>query len=162
MAGLMQESRDKARELLFQNNLESAVSVLQQAIKDASTEQDKSLGFCDIGSCYYTVGNKEEAKLYFKVALQKDQNNCLAWFNQAWLRMEEGDLEEAILGYGKAIEILPNFVDAYMNKGFCHLKQHNHSQEEHKDAILLAKECYKRAAELSPNNYDIYRTIGII
>ncbi len=51
----------------------------------------------------------------FDRAIQLNQNDSLAWYNRACLRVKQGQLEEAIADLQHALELHPELVDAVMN-----------------------------------------------
>ena len=66
---------------------------------------------------------------------------------------KSGKYQEAIEHFDKAIELDPNYVDAWYNKGVV-----LDNLGEHEEAI----ECYDKALELDPNNADAWKVLSFI
>ena len=50
------------------------------------------------------------------------------YVNQGLASYEDGDVEQAIENYTKAIELYPNFVGAYFNRGIAYQASKNNEQ----------------------------------
>jgi len=72
-------------------------------------------------------------------------NLGVAWY-------ERGDYDKAIKYYKRAVELNPDFVEAYNNLGVSYAKQGNYSQ---------AIECYKKAAKKDLNYATPFSNIGV-
>jgi|GEM_PF-1490814 len=73
-------------------------------------------------------------------------------FAMAFKCHDKNKLNEAIDYYNKAIELSPNFKEAYYNRGIAYIKQENYPR---------AIEDYNKAIELSPNFKEAYYNRGI-
>jgi len=60
-------------------------------------------------------GNNDKFKALMEEATEKDPNNAELFYNLGVLAAQAGDNDEALKYYNKAIEINPNYVDAYNN-----------------------------------------------
>ncbi|MEM4641107.1 MAG: tetratricopeptide repeat protein [Candidatus Pacearchaeota archaeon] len=75
-------------------------------------------------------------------------NNPEAYYKRGVIYLIAGDaVEKAILDFRKAIELNPNFSEAY-----CALGMASHWVGNLEKAI----ECYNKAIEIDPNNVDAY------
>ncbi len=67
---------------------------------------------------YYIVLNQEQKALnYLKQAQSKDQDNPSYFFMEGTIYESMGEREKAMQAYKKAIEVNPNYFDAYYNLG---------------------------------------------
>jgi len=103
---------------------------------------------------YYTDKKVDDAIQLFKQAIENDfeNENYLAHYHLAYiLEMEKGDIEQAKLHYGKAVEINPDDALSHMNLGSLvlgidQLKAHFH---------------YKQAVAIRPNDYLANSNVAI-
>ncbi|MFZ2727142.1 MAG: tetratricopeptide repeat protein [Methylococcaceae bacterium] len=61
--------------------------------------------------------------------------------------------EQAIVNYTKAINTIPQYLDAYLNRGNCYAKQ---------GSLDLAINDYDKIIELNPNNIKAYANLGFM
>ncbi|HEX5084744.1 MAG TPA: tetratricopeptide repeat protein [Blastocatellia bacterium] len=72
-------------------------------------------------------------------------------FNQAKRSSDSGDFESAIAIYAKAIELDPNYADAYYKRGFLYARNGDNDR---------AIADFTRVIELKPNHADAYYRRG--
>ncbi len=84
---------------------------------------------------------------------QKKSNEAIAAFKKAGELFKENKVDEAILEYQKAIELKPDFVEAYMNDGILLFQKMR--DEEAEKAIL-------KALELKPDDPKAKEILGNI
>ena len=114
------------------------------------------------------------------------KESAVNYFNIAYSFGEKGDYEKAIENYDKAIELNPNYEEAWYNKGvrLGKLERHEEAIECHDKAIELkpndeeawygkgfelgeserheeAIECYDKAIELNPNYEEAWYSKGV-
>ena len=80
-----------------------------------------------------------------------NDDEALAHFENGFNHSEQGQLEQAIADYDKAIELKPDFVAAYYNRGVSYLKQN-----EFKKAL----EDFDKYIQFVPNDPDGYQMRG--
>ena len=104
-------------------NTEEAIKCLDKVIKMTD----------DYPDCRYmtTVGINEDTQDY----------QALAWYNKGVMLPD--DSEEAMKCFDKAIELEPEFVDAWLNKGYT-----LHHLGKREESIV----CIRKVLELDPNN----------
>lgn len=68
---------------------------------------------------YENAKNKEEynnALNYLDIIIQKDQNDVFIWDNRAFILIQLGDYDMAIINCDRSLELDSNFYNAYYNK----------------------------------------------
>ncbi len=73
------------------------------------------------------------------------------YYHEAYTLTDQGKLEDAILTYGKAIELIPEFFEAIDNRAFCKM-----DLERWRDAI----EDFRLSLEVNPNSLLAEFSIG--
>mgnify|MGYP001209396910 FL=1 len=72
-----------------------------------------------------------------------DPRNATAWYNTGYILLEhQGRYAEAREQFGKAIQLMPTYVQAYYNRGLCY------EREQRLDSALID---YQRAIALAPD-----------
>jgi tetratricopeptide (TPR) repeat protein len=86
---------------------------------------------------------------------KNERNKTLAetWNQFGRIKKEEGDLDGALHGYDKAIELNPNFATAYGNRGFTKKAKGN------LDGALID---FNKAIELNPDSGTVYNNRGLV
>jgi tetratricopeptide (TPR) repeat protein len=86
---------------------------------------------------------------------KNERNKTLAetWNQFGRIKKEEGDLDGALHGYDKAIELNPNFSTAYSNRGFTKKAKGN------LDGALTD---FNKAIELNPDSATVYNNRGLV
>jgi tetratricopeptide (TPR) repeat protein len=103
-------------------------------------EQEPPLWNIDLDQYVYLARSTTELK-----------ESAVNYFNIAYSFGEKGDHIKAIENYDKAIEVNPNYEEAWYNKG-----NELSKLERHAEAI----ECYDKAIELNPNDDDAWYNKG--
>ena len=113
----------KATILSILGNTEEAIKCLDKGIKMTD----------DYPDCRYmtTVGINEDTQDY----------QALAWYNKGVMLLDGS--EEALKCFDKAVELDPEFVDAWLNKGYT-----LHHLGKREESIV----CIRKVLELDPNN----------
>ena len=91
--------------------------------------------------------NYEEAEVVLTKAIKYDKNNFEAYYYRGCARVNAQRLKEAISDFDKAVELKPDFADAYFNLG----RTYYIMQDEDK-----ACEYYKLAQQYGRPNLDDY------
>ncbi|MDP4587349.1 MAG: tetratricopeptide repeat protein, partial [Flavobacteriales bacterium] len=82
------------------------------------------------------------AKLLYQEILEIDPNNAAAAFNQGFIELEYRlNYRKALAHFSLAIELFPQYYQAYYNRGLCH---------ESLDEVNLALADYDMALQLEP------------
>jgi len=98
-------------------------------------------------------GKDEQAKKYYKKALELDPDNIAALINLGKGARQPGELEESKKHLFRAIEIDPNIVEAWINLGVVYGLEKNLEEEV---------SCYSKALELDPSRAETWHNRGRI
>jgi len=92
-----------------------------------------------------------EKKILREEIAEKYPETEYGYFSKAWLVSLRGCNQEAVRLYTKAIEIDPNFADAYFNRGLAYADMQNYTQ---------AIKDYTKAIEINPDYAEAYYNRG--
>ncbi len=121
-----------------------------------------------LAAAYLEIGERERAADYFRLALQR-RNNEMGRFtihnNLGSLAMQEKRLDEAEREYNTALAIDPNAADALFNLGLISLTRaldtdNGHDASWTHDQAERARQLFERALQLSPLDPDISVALG--
>lgn len=101
------------------------------------------------------MGNKEEFRSLIEMATQKDPNNAELQYNLGVIAAESNDLKTAEGYYKKAIELNPEYADAYNNMAVLILSREKAIVEEMNGLGASAADD-KRFNELKKEQVDLY------
>lgn len=159
--------------LVEKGEVENAIS----AVKEARSIDPKDINMLlTEANLLLKLDKKDEFAALMQEAIKQDPNNAMLHFNVGVINQEQGNLEEAKSRYHKAIELDPEYADAYTNLGAALLEKDKELVEEMNnnlsnfkkyDAIKakqleLYKEVlpfYEKAHELKKDDIDIVRTL---
>ncbi|MBU0476146.1 MAG: tetratricopeptide repeat protein [Bacteroidetes bacterium] len=152
----------------IKGNYDKAIECYQRAIK---LDTNNIIAYLSLGLSYSFKGNYDKSIECYQKVIELDPNNAIAydklqeiyakrtdkltstdWFQKGYNAQELGELDNAILYYQKAIELNPNYVDAYYNMGNAYGKNDNADK---------AIECYQKVIEIAPNYTDAYLYMGL-
>ena len=91
-------------------------------------------------------------------AIRTDPDSWVGHFYLAKIRMEAGDLNGAIAGFERTMELVPDFAPAWLEMGFAHAAAGRH--EESLEALLQARRINPRLPHANSNVAVAYRTLG--
>ncbi|NJM14486.1 MAG: tetratricopeptide repeat protein [Bacteroidales bacterium] len=77
----------------------------------------------ELANLYIITNRAEEALKYINIILETDDSNDVIWFTKGVLVDRVGDKETALACYKKAIELNPQYFDAYYNLSVIHYNQ---------------------------------------
>jgi len=103
---------EEALEHLEAGDYDGAVSALQKYLRDNPTD---AMAYNKLGVAFAKRQNRIEAKYYFEEALKYDVHLVHALNNLGNIAREEGNLEQAVDYYQKAIEIDPTYALPHNN-----------------------------------------------
>jgi protein O-GlcNAc transferase len=110
-------------------------------------------GFNILGSILSFQGKKNESIDAFRIFLNIEPNNDIAYFNLALALKEVKNFDEAIRYYKESILINPNKTETYLNLGLLLIEVGNLNEAAH---------CFKIALSLEPNNAKAYSHLGSV
>lgn len=98
----------------------------KQAYKEARAEDPDDVNvILNEANLYYSLGDKETFKTLMAEATVKAPDNPDLQYNIGVINMEQGNLDEARAAYQKAIEIDPNYINAYLNLSTSYVNEGN-------------------------------------
>ena len=93
----------------------------------------------------------KEAERVFRLVIEREPNDAVAYYKLGNALYKQGKLDEAIANYNKAIKINPNDAIAYYNLG-------NALSDRGKLDEAIAN--YNKAIKINPNDADAYYNLG--
>ena len=105
-----------ANVLLALGDNETAITYIDKAILDSDGDQKVQLLIMK-GNYYRNIGDFENASLAYNEAYALDQQNAVILNNQAALLIKMNDFEGAFEKCNQAIELQPEMMEAYFNRG---------------------------------------------
>ena len=98
----------------------------KQAYKDAKAEDPNDVNIVlNEANLYYSLGDKETFKTLMAQATTMAPDNPDLQYNIGVINMEQGNMEEARAAYQKAIDIDPNYINAYLNLSTSYVNEGN-------------------------------------
>ncbi len=108
----------------------------------------------------HTLGNLESARIGYQLFIDRNQQGALPYVNLADIYILENKIEEALTLTRKAIEIDPEFLDAYIKLGYIlELLKQSQIKQPYTEEII---DCYKKTIELDPENASPHFFLGNI
>ena len=105
-----------------------------------------------LGDALSERGRMSEAETAYRNALSV-RESALTYNNLGNLYAATGRFKGATTAYQKAVEIEPDYIEAYMNKGLAAMQA---------EQITDAHSAFERAAILDPTNAEIFYNLGVI
>ncbi|PQV46317.1 tetratricopeptide repeat protein [Jejuia pallidilutea] len=128
-----------------------------QAIKDARAEDPDDVNLIlSEANIYYKMGDTEKFKELLEIATEKDPGNAELQYNLGVISAESDHPEEAMGYYKKAIELDPNYVNAYINSAALVLGREEALIKEMNGLGTSAADD-KRYEQLRKERQDLYR-----
>lgn len=93
------------------------------------------------------------AEVFLRNLCEIDPGSSVAWYNLAIALGREERFVEAVHAYDRCIAIAPEFSDAYRQKAYC---------LETMDDLPGAAATYRRYLELSPEDAEAWKSLGIV
>lgn len=95
---------------------ETAITYIDKGLETATGEEKVQLLILK-GNYYKTIGEFENASVTYEEAYQLDNQNAVVLNNQASVMIELEDYEGAFAKCNEALEIQPEMMEAYFNRG---------------------------------------------
>jgi tetratricopeptide (TPR) repeat protein len=107
--------------------------------------------YCNIGFCYTSLGNKEQAFSYYNQALADNPNHAISLSNRANAHRQLGNYKAALIDARDAIRLQPDNAYAWYSLNRIHLNLGNYSQ---------ATYAARKAKELAPTNQELLALVA--
>lgn len=124
-----------------QNNLEQAQTYITNGLSTVSKNEKLQLLIIQ-GNLYARQDSVDLAMQSFEEAFQMNQSNVVVLNNQAALLLEQGAYESAIEKCNAALDIQPEMMEAYFNRGIAHemLRKVEDACSDWEQAFILGSE----------------------
>ena len=177
-----EEKKESRREMIFKNlaqnysdrgNNEKALEIISKG----RTEFPSSYSLLiDEANIYYKAGDNAKFKERLEEAIRLNPTEPTLYYNVGVMNMDQKNIDEAIKNFEKAIELKPDYADAYnnigaaiiekaapiideMNKSLADFKKYDKLQAQQFDIYRKALPYYEKAYELNPNSINVIQTL---
>lgn len=177
-----EEAKDNRRESIFRNlssnlaDLEDLDGAIEMVTQGRAEFPDSYSLLIDEANIYFKKGNNEMFKQKLEEAIQMKPDEPTLHYNVGVMNMEQGNIENAISFFKTAIELDPNYADAYNNIGAALIEKTKPIIEEMNNSLSdfdkydklqlkqleIYKEAlpyYEKAYELNPENVATVQTL---
>lgn len=177
-----EEKKDSRREMIFKNlaqnysdkgNNEKALEVISKGRSEFPSSYSLLI---DEANIYYKAGDNAKFKERLEEAIRLNPTEPTLYYNVGVMNMDQKNIDEAIKNFEKAIELKPDYADAYnnigaaiiekaapiideMNKSLADFKKYDKLQAQQFDIYRKALPYYEKAYELNPNSINVVQTL---
>ena len=158
--------------------INDSVNVIKTLEEGFKKYPDTSLILIEIVNYYLTIGDAEKGLIYLERAEKLESNNPSIYFAEGTLYEKSGNKEKALEAYNKAIEIDPEYFNAYFNMGALYfnnavelyevankqedLKEYNASKAIADKELEKAIPPMEKAYEINPTEHAVLETLQTI
>lgn len=177
-----EEQKESRREMIFKNlaqnysdkgNNEKAMEIIAKG----RTEFPSSYSLLiDEANIYYKSGDNAKFKERLEEAIRLNPTEPTLYYNVGVMNMDQKNIGEAIKNFEKAIELKPDYADAYnnigaaiiekaapiideMNKSLSDFKKYDKLQAQQFEIYKQALPYYEKAYSFSPKSINIVQTL---
>lgn len=177
-----EEKKESRREMIFKNlaqnysdkgNNEKALEIISKG----RTEFPSSYSLLiDEANIYYKAGDNAKFKERLEEAIRLNPTEPTLYYNVGVMNMDQKNIDEAIKNFEKAIELKPDYADAYnnigaaiiekaapiidqMNKSLADFKKYDKLQAQQFEIYKQALPYYEKANALNPKSINIVQTL---
>ncbi|MBL7111398.1 MAG: tetratricopeptide repeat protein [Bacteroidales bacterium] len=153
----------------------AAIAVLEEGFE---RYPDTSLILIEIVNYYLTAGDAEKGLAYLELAEQKETRNPSIYFAKGTLFEKVGEDEKALLAYQQALDIDPEYFNAYFNIGALYynnavelydvanskedLKEYNAAKSIADKELTMTVAPMEKAHELRPDDRAVLETLQTV
>ena len=136
--------------LARQGNHQSAIAALSRALTD---HPDMASVYISRGLSYRALGQLDNARQDFVMAIDCAENPAVAYFQRGQLAQAQGMIDDALRDWQQAVALNSNYVDAHYQLGVFH------SQNNDLESALAS---FNQVLELNPNWAEAYLKRGLV
>jgi len=177
-----EEKKESRRELIYKNlaqnysdkgNNEKALEIISKGRSEFPNSYSLLI---DEANIYYKAGDNAKFTQRLQEAIQLNPTEPTLYYNVGVMNMDQKNIDEAIKNFEKAIELKPDYADAYnnlgaaiiekaapiieeMNKSLTDFKKYDKLQAQQFDVYRKALPYYEKAYELSPSSLNVVQTL---
>lgn len=177
-----EEKKESRREMIFKNlaqnysdkgNNEKALEIISKGRAEFPSSYSLLI---DEANIYYKAGDNAKFKERLEEAIRLNPTEPTLYYNVGVMNMDQKNIDEAIKNFEKAIELKPDYADAYnnigaaiiekaapiideMNKSLADFKKYDKLQAQQFDIYRKALPYYEKAYELNPNSINVIQTL---
>jgi len=154
-------------------NNEKALEVISKGRSEFPTSYSLLI---DEANIYYKAGDNAKFKERLEEAIRLNPTEPTLYYNVGVMNMDQKNIDEAIKNFEKAIELKPDYGDAYnnigaaiiekaapiidqMNKSLSDFKKYDKLQAQQFEIYKQALPYYEKAYALSPKSINIVQTL---
>ena len=177
-----EEQKESRREMIFKNlaqnysDKENNIKALEVISKGRSEFPSSYSLLIDEANIYYKSGDNAKFKERLEEAISLNPTEPTLYYNVGVMNMDQKNIDEAIKNFEKAIELKPDYADAYnnigaaiiekaapiidqMNKSLADFKKYDKLQAQQFEIYKQALPYYEKAYALSPKSINIVQTL---
>jgi len=176
------EAKDSRREFIFKNlaqnysAMENPTKAFEIIAKGREEFPSSYSLLIDEANLYYLAGDNVKFKERLEEAIRLNPTEPTLYYNVGVMNMEQKKLDEAIKYFEKAIELQPDYSDAYnnigaaiiektnpiieeMNKSLSDFNKYDKLQAQQFEIYKQALPYYEKAYELNNSNISVIQTL---
>lgn len=176
------EVKESRREIIFKNLAQNYIALDDietglEYISKGRQEFPKSYALLiDEANVYYKLGDNDKFKQKLEEAINMNPTEPTLHYNVGVMNMEQENIDEAIKCFEKAIELKPDYADAYnnigaaiiekadpiieeMNKSLTDFDKYDKLQAEQFEIYKKAIPYYEKAYDLNKSNISVVQTL---
>jgi len=154
-----EEQKDSRREMIFKNlaqnysdkeNNEKALEIIEKGRVEFPSSYSLLI---DEANIYYKAGDKDKFKERLEEAIRLNPTEPTLYYNVGVMNMDQENLDKAIENFKKAIELKPDYADAYNNIGTAIIQKTKPIIEEMNKSLSD----FKKYDKLQAQQFKIYK-----
>ena len=154
-----EEKKESRREAIFKNlaqnysdkgNNEKAMEIIAKGRQEFPASYSLLI---DEANIYYKMGDNAKFKERLEEAIQLNPTEPTLYYNVGVMNMDQQNIDEAIRNFKKAIELKPDYADAYNNIGAAIIDKTKPIIEEMNKSLSD----FKKYDKLQAQQFEIYK-----
>lgn len=154
-----EEKKESRREMIFKNlaqnysdkgNNEKALEIIAKGRVEFPTSYSLLI---DEANIYYKAGDNAKFKERLEEAIRLNPTEPTLYYNVGVMNMDQKNMDKAIINFKKAIELKPDYSDAYNNIGAAIIEKTKPIIEEMNKSLSD----FKKYDKLQAQQFEIYK-----